>query len=119
MKFMISFTHTKGEMADRVPRWEVLTRDEKQAVANRFKDFATELQAEQGVRMVFFGAPAEARTLSTATVKSTSPRVRSSTATSLSAATSSSRRSRWTKHWHGRGAVAGSSAQTKCARSKT
>ena len=63
MKFMISFTHTKGEMADRVPRWKELSPDEKQAIANHVKDLATTLEQEQGTKMVFFGPPEEARTL--------------------------------------------------------
>jgi hypothetical protein len=63
MKFMISFTHTKGDMAERVPRWNELSPDERQAIATQFKEFAATLEAEQGTQMVFFDAPANARTL--------------------------------------------------------
>lgn len=63
MKFMISFTHTKGEMADRVPRWESLSLDEKRGIANHVKDLAIALEKDQGAKMVFFGPPEEARTL--------------------------------------------------------
>jgi hypothetical protein len=63
MKFMISFTHTRGEMADRIPRWESLSPDERQGVGNHVKDLAAALAEEQDTKMVFFGPPEEARTL--------------------------------------------------------
>jgi hypothetical protein len=63
MKFMISFTHTRGEWADRVPRWQELTKEDKQAIADHVRQFNETLQSEQNVRMVFFDAPENARTL--------------------------------------------------------
>ena len=63
MKFMISFTHTKGELADRVPRWNELSDQEKQSIAEQVKDFNKTLAEEQGASMVFFDAPENARTL--------------------------------------------------------
>ena len=62
-KFMISFTHTKGEMADRVPRWPELSDDEKQRIGEHVKEFADTLREEYGTRMVFFDNPQNARTV--------------------------------------------------------
>jgi hypothetical protein len=62
-KFLISFTHTKGEMADRVPRWAELSDEEKQRIGQHVKEFAKVLQVDYGTRMVFFDAPQNARTV--------------------------------------------------------
>lgn len=63
MKFMVSFTHTEGEWADRVPRWKELSNEEKQGIAEHLKDFAKALETEKKTRMVFFDAPENARTV--------------------------------------------------------
>ncbi len=63
MKFMISFTHTNGEIADRVPRWYELTDDEKRGLGGHLKELADRLQNEQNTSMVFFGNPDDARTV--------------------------------------------------------
>ena len=63
MKFMISFTHTNGEMADRVPRWNELTDDEKRSLGDHLKELADKLQNEQNTNMIFFGNPDNAQTV--------------------------------------------------------
>lgn len=60
---MISFTHTTGEWADRVPRWAELSDEEKQGVASHLKESMDALETEQGTKMVFFDAPESARTV--------------------------------------------------------
>jgi hypothetical protein len=60
---MISFTHTRGEWADRVPRWNELSEEEKRSIADHVKAFNETLKSEQGAGMVFFDAPQNARTL--------------------------------------------------------
>jgi len=60
---MISFTHTTGEWADRVPRWAELSDEEKQGVAGHLKEAMDALETEQGTTMVFFDAPENARTV--------------------------------------------------------
>jgi hypothetical protein len=60
---MVSFTHTRGELANRVPRWADLSAEERAEIGEHVKAFAALLKDEKKTQMVFFDAPERARTV--------------------------------------------------------
>jgi hypothetical protein len=62
-KFMISFTHAKGDWPDRVPRWNELTDEDKKGLMSQHKALNEALKTEYNTSMVFFDKPQNARTV--------------------------------------------------------
>ena len=63
MKFMITFTHVEGDLAQRVPRWGELTPDEVAQLRSQHETFAKALESEKHTRMVYLDTPAKAKTV--------------------------------------------------------
>ena len=108
MKFMITFTHVEGDLAQRVPRWGELTPDEVEQLRSQHEAFAKALESEKHTRMVYLDSPANATTVrmhQDGRLEVTDgPYIEPQ---SSRAGSSSSRRTRWRKRWSGRRKDAG------------
>ncbi len=62
-KFMITFTHVEGDLADRVPRFAELTAEEGQRLREAHSEFDRVLRTEHDTAMLHLAQPAEAKTV--------------------------------------------------------
>lgn len=63
MKFMITFTHLEGSLAQRIPKWEQLTPAELARLRAKRQEFERRLEAEKNARLVHFDLPSKAKTV--------------------------------------------------------
>lgn len=63
MKFMVTFTHIDGGVAQRIPGWDQLTSSELAHLRVERQEFERLLETEKDARLVHFDLPSKAKTV--------------------------------------------------------